>query len=190
MGRSQVHVRELERWNRQAGQLAFCNRPGPVFGYLGALQQGARLRRQTMNAATILKAKGRDVVTVRPDMTLEEAAHLLAKRGIGCVVVVERRNVPAGILSERDIVREIALGGVGRLQASVADCMTRTVHSCRLSDTIDQLMAEMTARRIRHIPVLEDGEMIGLVSIGDVVKLRIAEAEMETEAMRAYITAG
>ena len=143
-----------------------------------------------MNAATILKAKGNSVATVKASDSLETAAQLMARRGIGCVVVAEHGGKLAGILSERDIVREIAVGGAGRLKASVADAMTRNIHSCRLDDTIDHLMGVMTARRFRHLPVVEDGEMVGIVSIGDVVKLKIAEAEMETEAMRAYITTG
>lgn len=143
-----------------------------------------------MDAATILKAKGRQVFSVRPETTLEEAARTLADNGIGCLVVMERPGEMIGILSERDIVREIALGGAGRLKTHVADAMTRAVHSCRPSDTIDQLLGVMTARRHRHIPVLDGDVLIGLVSIGDVVKLRLAEAEMETAAMRAYITTG
>ena len=143
-----------------------------------------------MNAATILKAKGKDIVTVRPEATLEEAARLLATRGIGCLIVTGRGNTLAGMLSERDIVREIARSGPTRLQAKVADCMSHPVHTCRLLDSIDQLMTEMTSRRFRHIPVVEDGEILGVVSIGDVVKLRMAEAEMEAQAMRDYITAG
>jgi len=143
-----------------------------------------------MNAATILKAKGNSVVTVKASDSLETAARLMAERGIGCVVVAERGAGPVGILSERDIVREVALGGAARLKNPVADAMTRTIHSCRLEDTIDHLMALMTARRFRHVPVMADGELVGIVSIGDVVKLKIAEAEMETEAMRAYITTG
>ena len=143
-----------------------------------------------MNAATILKAKGNSVATVKASDSLEAAAQLMARRSIGCVVVAEHGGKLAGILSERDIVREIAVGGAGRLKASVADAMTRNIHSCRLDDTIDHLMGVMTARRFRHLPVVEDGEMVGIVSIGDVVKLKIAEAEMETEAMRAYITTG
>lgn len=143
-----------------------------------------------MDAATILKTKGGQVHTVRPDLSLEEAARVLAEHGIGCLVVSERPGEMAGILSERDIVREVALGGAARLKARVADAMTRAVYSCRLSDTIDQLLSEMTSRRHRHIPVVENGQLIGLVSIGDVVKLRLAEAEMETAAMRAYITTG
>jgi len=143
-----------------------------------------------MNAATILKAKGNTVVSVKGDESLEAAAQLMSRRGIGCVVVSGQGGKPIGILSERDIVREVAVGGAGRLKAPVADAMTRSVHNCRLDDSIDHLMGVMTARRFRHLPVVEDGEMVGIVSIGDVVKLKIAEAEMETEAMRAYITTG
>jgi len=143
-----------------------------------------------MDAATILKSKGGEVHSVRPDHTLEEAARILADHGIGCLVVSERPGEMLGILSERDIVREIALGGAGRLKSHVADAMTRAVFSCRPSDTIDELLGMMTTRRHRHIPVVESGALIGLVSIGDVVKLRLAEAEMETAAMRAYITTG
>lgn len=141
-----------------------------------------------MNAASILKAKGSGVVTIRPETTLEEAAQLMTKRGIGCVVVTGGDGRPAGILSERDIVREIALGGAGQLKSTAGQAMTHPIHTCEPRDTIDHLMAVMTARRFRHVPVVEDGELVGIVSIGDVVKLRIAEAELETEAMRAYIT--
>ena len=143
-----------------------------------------------MNAASILKAKGNSVVTIRPSESLEEAAQLMTKRGIGCVVVSEPGKGPVGILSERDIVREIAVGGGGRLKAMVGDAMTRPIHTCEPFDTVDHMMAVMTARRFRHLPVVKDGELVGLVSIGDVVKFKIAEAEMETEAMRAYITTG
>jgi CBS domain-containing protein len=142
-----------------------------------------------MNAATILKDKGNDVVTVNPGATLLEAARLLTEHRIGCIVVVAQARAPVGILSERDIVRVIAGRGPDGLGLTVESAMSKPVHHCRLSDTIDQLMAEMTARRIRHIPVVEAGGLVGLVSIGDVVKLRIAEADMETEAMRNYISA-
>ena len=141
-----------------------------------------------MNAASILKSKGSGVVTIRLETTLEEAAQLMTKRGIGCVVVTGKLGKPEGILSERDIVRELALGGAGRLKTPAGDAMTFPIHTCEPRDTIDHLMAVMTARRFRHVPVLDGGELVGIVSIGDVVKLRIAEAEQETEAMRAYIT--
>jgi CBS domain-containing protein len=143
-----------------------------------------------MSAATILKAKGNSVVTMKPGDSLEDAAQLMTKRGVGCVVVAERGALPTGILSERDIVREIAIGGSARLKATVSEAMTRPVHTCALDDTIDHLMAVMTARRFRHLPVVADGQLAGIVSIGDVVKFKIAEAEMETEAMRTYITTG
>lgn len=143
-----------------------------------------------MTVATILKAKGRDVVTIRSDATLLEAARVLTKSGIGCVVVGDRKGVPQGILSERDIVHAVATGGPARLESKVETAMSRPVHTCRESDTIDQVMALMTARRCRHLPVVDEDALIGVVSIGDVVKLKIAEAEMETEAMRSYITTG
>ena len=96
----------------------------------------------------------------------------------------------AGIVSERDIVREISRAGAGVLKEPVERCMTKSVVTCRESDTIDRLMAEMTAHRFRHMPVVERGRLIGLVSIGDVVRMRIAEAEMEAAAMRQYIATG
>jgi len=95
-----------------------------------------------------------------------------------------------GIVSERDIVREISRAGSSVLKEPVQQCMTKAVVTCRESDTIDRLMAEMTAHRFRHMPVVERGRLIGLVSIGDVVKMRIAEAEMEAAAMREYIATG
>lgn len=142
-----------------------------------------------MDAGTILKSKGGEVATVRPEISLEDAAKVMTARGIGCVVVVDKPGQVAGILSERDIVREIALRGTGRMQARVSEAMTHNVHVCSPDETIDELLGEMTVRRFRHIPVVDHGELVGIVSIGDVVKLRIAEAQMENEAMRAYITA-
>jgi len=141
-----------------------------------------------MNAAHILKAKGSGVVIVRPEVSLEEAAQIMTKRGIGCVLVAGDDIASAGILSERDIVREVALGGASRLKMPVGEAMTHPIHTCEPRDSVDHLMGVMTARRFRHVPVVENGEFIGLVSIGDVVKHKIAEAELETEAMRAYIT--
>lgn len=143
-----------------------------------------------MYAAMILKTKGNGVVTIKPETDLESAAQLMTKRGIGCVVVCDHHNNPVGMLSERDIVREIAAGGAARLRASVGEVMSRPVHTCDPDDTIDHLMGLMTAKRFRHVPVVDRGRLVGLVSIGDVVKFKIAETEMETEAMRAYITTG
>lgn len=143
-----------------------------------------------MNVAAILKLKGRDVVTTTPDMTLLDIANLLGAHRIGCVVVTGIDGKVIGIVSERDIVREIARAGSQVLKEPVEQCMTKAVVSCHESDTIDKLMSEMTAHRFRHMPVVERGRLCGLVSIGDVVKMRIAEAEMEAAAMREYIATG
>jgi CBS domain-containing protein len=143
-----------------------------------------------MNVAAILKEKGRDVVTSRPDVTLLDIAKQLSERRIGCIVLVGDDGEIAGIVSERDIVRVMARDGIDSLQTPISQTMTKDVVTCGEADTIDYLMSEMTVRRTRHIPVLESGSIAGLVSIGDVVKHRIAEAEMEAEAMRAYIATG
>lgn len=143
-----------------------------------------------MNVAAILKSKGREVVTTIPDTTLLDIVNLLGKHRIGCVVVTGIDGKVIGIVSERDIVREIARAGAKVLKEPVASCMTKAVVACRESDTIDKLMSEMTTHRFRHMPVVERGRLCGLVSIGDVVKMRIAEAEMEAAAMREYIATG
>lgn len=143
-----------------------------------------------MNVATILKFKGRDVLTAPPDTTLFDITKLLGTHGIGCIVITGIDGKVIGIVSERDIVREISRAGSKVLKEPVASCMTKAVVTCRECDTIDRLMAEMTAHRFRHMPVVERGRLAGLVSIGDVVRLRIAEAEMEAAAMREYIATG
>jgi CBS domain-containing protein len=143
-----------------------------------------------MNVAAILKEKGREVFTTTPDTTLLDIATLLGSRRIGCIVVTGIDGKVIGIVSERDIVREIARAGTKVLKEPVASCMTKAVVSCREADTIDRIMAEMTTHRFRHMPVVERGRLVGLVSIGDVVKMRIAEAEMEAAAMREYIATG
>ncbi len=143
-----------------------------------------------MTIAAILKAKGNDVATVRPSVQLEQAARMLTERRVGCLVVVDASRSVQGILSERDIVHAIARDGAQSLASTVESVMSSPVVTCRDTDTIDQIMAVMTARRFRHVPVVEDGALMGIVSIGDVVKQKIAEAETEAAAMRAYITTG
>jgi CBS domain-containing protein len=143
-----------------------------------------------MNVAAILKSKGKGVVTAEPDMSLLEIAKLLDQHGIGCVVLEGDDGKVVGIVSERDLVRAIGRSGPKVLKDPVSNYMTRSVVTAREADTIDRLMAEMTAHRFRHMPVVERGRLIGLVSIGDVVKMRIAEAEMEAAAMREYIATG
>jgi CBS domain-containing protein len=143
-----------------------------------------------MNVATILKMKGKGVVTAKPDMSLLDVAKLLGQHGIGCIVIEDDDGKVAGIVSERDIVRAIGNAGAKTLKEPVSAYMTKTVVTAREADTIDRLMSEMTTHRFRHLPVVERGRLIGIVSIGDVVKMRIAEAEMEAAAMRNYITTG
>jgi CBS domain-containing protein len=146
-------------------------------------------RRNAMNVATILKHKGADVASVGPDATLQEAVGLLAGKRIGAALVLDAARKILGIVSERDIVKAVATHGAACLPMPVTSVMTSTVETCRPSDTIDQLMAQMTAGRFRHVPVVEAGQLVGIVSIGDVVKLRIAESELEVSAIREYIAA-
>jgi CBS domain-containing protein len=143
-----------------------------------------------MNIGNVLRLKGREVATIHPQVALETAAVMLTERGIGSLVVVDTGGQPIGILSERDIVRAVAQGGAAALTRSVESTMSRPIVTCSETDTIDEVMAQMTARRFRHLPVIEGGKLAGIVSIGDVVKHRIAETEMEAAAMRAYITTG
>ncbi len=143
-----------------------------------------------MNVAVILKEKGRDVIVAAPEVSLLEIAKILREHGIGCIVICGDNGAIAGIVSERDIVRRIAQDGPGALKYPVSKCMTTKVISCQEADTIDHVMAEMTSGRFRHLPVVNNDGLIGLISIGDVVTLRIAEAEMEAAAMRDYISTG
>jgi CBS domain-containing protein len=141
-----------------------------------------------MNVATILKHKGRAVTTAPPGITLLEVAGRLAQRRIGAIVVMDAGGELVGIVSERDIIRCLADNGPGCLERPVAEIMTRKVVTCQETDTLDEMMAMMTARRFRHLPVVTDGDLVGIISIGDVVKHHVAEIEMEATAMRDYIT--
>lgn len=143
-----------------------------------------------MNVATILRDKGTDIVTANPNDTLLDVAKTLRKHRIGCVVLTDGRGGIAGIVSERDLVGAIADSGSSVLSSPVSRCMTKKVITCTRSETIDAIMATMTDGRFRHMPVVENGDLIGVISIGDVVRLRIAEAELEAAAMRDYIATG
>ena len=141
-----------------------------------------------MQVKQILKLKGdTGVVTVAPGASLAEAAALLAERRIGSVVVSDDGARPEGILSERDIVRELAQQGEGCLRRPVAEVMTREVETCARDDPADHVLARMTEGRFRHMPVLEGGAMVGLVTIGDVVKARLTELSMEKDALESMI---
>jgi CBS domain-containing protein len=141
-----------------------------------------------MNVSAILRQKGRAVTTARPETTLLEVADKLSAKRIGSIVIVGERGEICGIVSERDIIRALAAAGADCLTQPVERTMTRQVVTCQETDTLDELMAMMTARRFRHLPVVTDGALVGIVSIGDVVKHHVAEVEMEATAMREYIT--
>jgi CBS domain-containing protein len=144
----------------------------------------------SMNVDKILEQKGGQVVSVTADATLIDAIKTLTRRKIGVVVVTEGEDRLSGIISERDIIRALSEAGADALTAPVSRYMTRKVVTCALSDTVAGLMSSMTTGRFRHLPVIEQGRLAGLVSIGDVVKARIAEAESEAQAMRDYIATG
>ncbi len=143
-----------------------------------------------MHVSTILAQKGNAVYTVEPGQMLTDTASLLAKNGIGSVVVVDAGKDICGILSERDIVHALASDGTSAMSRPVKDYMSKDVVTCTAEDSINHLMELMTKNRIRHLPVVEAGRLNGIVSIGDVVKCRIAEAEAESDALKAYIATG
>ena len=141
-----------------------------------------------MNVDGILRAKGANVVTIRPDASVGQLVDGLREERIGAMVVSEDGRTVLGIVSERDVVRGLADRGPRILEAPVAELMTRQVFSCTPQDSVKHVMAEMTKRRIRHLPVIADGALSGIVSIGDVVKNRLEEMETETNVLReAYI---
>jgi CBS domain-containing protein len=139
-----------------------------------------------MNVDSIIGEKGRSVVTAAPGLSLGELVALLAEKRIGAVVIVEGDEI-RGIVSERDIVRTLARDGAAALRRTAAETMTQRVITCTPADTIHEVMQKMTAGRFRHVPVLDDGRLAGIVSIGDVVKRRIEEVEREAEQIREYI---
>jgi CBS domain-containing protein len=140
-----------------------------------------------MSVEHILSEKGRDVVTIAPDRTLADAAECLSSRRIGAVVVVDGAGAVLGIISERDVVRAVADTGAAALNAAVSSRMTEKVVTCGPTSGIDEIMGMMTDGKFRHVPVIEGGRLAGIISIGDVVKQRLAAVESEHRAMRDYI---
>lgn len=140
-----------------------------------------------MNVETILRNKGDWVATIRPDAAVGAAVNILNRKRIGALVVSEDGSDVAGILSERDIVIALAEHGDDLLSCPVDEVMSRTVVTCEPSDSVGELMAEMTSRRIRHFPVMSGGRLCGIVSIGDLVKSRLNEIEFEANSMRSLI---
>ena len=143
-----------------------------------------------MNVEHILKIKGRNVVTAGTDASVGAVIALMVSNGIGAVIVTDDAGRVAGIVSERDVVVCLAKSQRDLANAPVSELMTRKVVSCRLGNSVDELMRTMTDRRIRHLPVIEDDRLIGVISIGDVVKFRVDELESETRQLKDYIERG
>ncbi|MFC7625526.1 CBS domain-containing protein [Microlunatus sp. GCM10028923] len=142
-----------------------------------------------MRVSDILRGKGAAVATIGPSATVAELLARLAEHNIGAMVVLAPDGI-VGIVSERDVVRRLNDLGGGLLDRPVAEIMTTNVATCALDDAVDRLNAVMTDRRIRHLPVVKDGRLLGIISIGDVVKVRMRELQDNTEQLEAYISHG
>ncbi|USX48177.1 CBS domain-containing protein [Lentzea sp. HUAS12] len=142
-----------------------------------------------MRIADVLRTKGSAVATIAPDVPVSELLRALAEHNVGAIVVVGSSGVE-GIVSERDVVRRLHETGVDLLSSPVSAIMTAEVFTCTPSDTVDSLTVVMTERRFRHVPVLSDGRLVGIVSIGDVVKSRIGQLEQSQDQLQAYIVQG
>jgi len=140
-----------------------------------------------MTVKGILSTKGSDVTTTEPTATLESGIKMLAEGGIGALVVLGADHRVIGILSERDVVRALAERGAGALTEPLARVMTRNVSTCTDSETVDSIMEQMTAGKFRHVPVVEEERLVGIVSIGDVVKHTLTGMKLESEALHDYI---
>lgn len=140
-----------------------------------------------MKVEQILQSKGVEVFAVSETSPVSDAVSMLNEKNIGAVVVKSSAGDAVGILSERDVVRKLGAEGAQTLQKPVSEFMTPNPFTCSPETTVDELMAEMTEKRIRHMPVVREGKMVGLVSIGDVVKRKIAETEQEAQALKEYI---
>jgi CBS domain-containing protein len=149
--------------------------------------KGRETEETVMLIAHVLRGKGAQVHTARADVSLEDAARELDQKRVGALVVLSDSGAIIGVVSERDIVREVSRKGADCLENAVKTVMSKDVVTALLSETIDEGLARMTDRRIRHLPVIEDGKLVGIVSIGDLVKHRIAAVEAESAAMQAYI---
>lgn len=141
-----------------------------------------------MLISQILRMKGNDVATIAPESSVSEVLEALAEHSVGALVVSTDGETIDGIISERDVVRSLATSGAGTLNSRVADLMTTNVVTCGLDATTEELMAKMTQRRFRHMPVVSDGTLAGIVSIGDVVDARLRELEAERQQLTDYIS--
>lgn len=152
-----------------------------------AADSEAQSKEVPLKVEHILQSKGADVFAVSDATSVKEAVDLLGEKNIGAVVVKNAQGGVTGIFSERDVVRRLKNEGAGVLNRPVAECMTKDPFTCTLDTTLDELMGVMTNRRIRHMPVVEGGRLVGIVSIGDVVKRKIDDAEREAAALKEYI---
>jgi CBS domain-containing protein len=140
-----------------------------------------------MTVAAILKHKGFQITAVDPTTTISRVAEVLAERRIGAVLVLDRTEQLLGIVSERDVVRSLAANGARTLEMTAGQLMTRTLQVAHPDMTETEVMTRMTAGRFRHLPVMDHGVLVGLISIGDVVKARIMQQEAEVDSLRAYV---
>ncbi len=143
-----------------------------------------------MTIHAILLSKGVTVHSIKPDASLMDAVTLLRQHRIGAALVIESGSIIAGVISERDVVRALGAHGASALDMPVHSVMTAPVITCHPDDSVASAMALMTTRRIRHLPVIDEGKLIGMVSIGDLVKKRIDDSEREAAALKEYITQG
>lgn len=142
-----------------------------------------------MKVSNVLEVKGTDVFTVRPEETINTLSHRLRALRVGAIIVSSDGSTVDGIISERDVAFALAEHGADLLNMKVSDLMTRSVVTCTRDSSIADLMKQMTQRRIRHLPVVENGRLVGVISIGDIVKHRLAEMQTEADVMRDYAIA-
>ena len=142
-----------------------------------------------MKVSNVLEVKGTDVFTVRPEETINTLSHRLRALRVGAIIVSSNGSTVDGIISERDVAFGLAEHGADLLGMKVSDLMTRSVVTCTRDSSISDLMKQMTQRRIRHLPVVENGKLVGVISIGDIVKHRLAEMQTEADVMRDYAIA-
>jgi CBS domain-containing protein len=143
-----------------------------------------------MTIAAILKGKGHSVTSVGPDTPVSEVVHTLAEAKIGAVLVLDRAAAVLGILSERDVVRGLARNGAAVLDMAASQLMTSRVTSAHSGNSVAHAMQVMTDGRFRHLPIIDDGMLVGLVSIGDIVKARLSQQEQEVDSLKAYVAGG
>ena len=142
-----------------------------------------------MHVSDVLKVKGSDVITTGPGESISATVRMLNVKRIGAVIVRDAKDAVIGIISERDVIRGIAVNGERALDMEVRDLMTAEVSDCTSNDTVSEVMKIMTVGRFRHVPVIDDGVLKGIISIGDVVKHRLEETEMEARVLRDYVLA-